>query len=78
MFRRSGLSIAMGNATEEVQRHATYVTASNEDDGFAKAVEQFILPRATAAPMPPPAPGAAVAAPGAPPAGGLSTARPSP
>jgi hydroxymethylpyrimidine pyrophosphatase-like HAD family hydrolase len=50
MFERSGLSIAMGNATEEVQRQATYVTASNDDEGFAKAVEQFILPRARAAP----------------------------
>lgn len=50
MFRRSGLSIAMGNASEEVQRQATHVTASNEDEGFAKAVEEFILPRAAAAP----------------------------
>jgi Cof subfamily protein (haloacid dehalogenase superfamily) len=50
MFQRSGLSIAMGNASAEVQRMATYVTASNEDDGFAKAVEEFILPLATAAP----------------------------
>ena len=49
MFQRSGLSIAMGNASEEVQRQATCVTASNEDEGFAKAVEQFILPRAVAA-----------------------------
>ena len=51
MFKPSGLSIAMGNASEEVQREATYVTASNEDDGFAKAVEDFILPRAVAAPV---------------------------
>ncbi len=50
MFRRSGLSIAMGNANEEVRREATFVTASNEDEGFAKAVEEFILPRAVAAP----------------------------
>jgi Cof subfamily protein (haloacid dehalogenase superfamily) len=50
MFKRSGLSIAMGNASEEVQQEATFVTASNEDDGFAKAVEDFILPRAVAAP----------------------------
>ena len=50
MFRRSGLSIAMGNASEEVQRQATVVTASNEDEGFAKAIEEFILPRAVAAP----------------------------
>ena len=55
MFQRSGLSVAMGNASEEVQRQATYVTASNEDEGFAKAVEKFILPRAVAAPAMPPA-----------------------
>jgi Cof subfamily protein (haloacid dehalogenase superfamily) len=51
MFRRSGLSIAMGNASEEVKREATVVTASNEDEGFAKAVEEFILPLAVAAPV---------------------------
>ena len=54
MFRHSGLSIAMGNASEDVQRQATCVTASNEDEGFAKAVEEFILPRAVAAPVVPP------------------------
>ena len=43
MFRRSGLSIAMGNASEAVQKQATKVTASSEDDGFAKGVENFIL-----------------------------------
>ncbi len=46
MFKPSGLSIAMGNASEEVQREATLVTDSNDQDGFAKAVEEFILPRA--------------------------------
>jgi Cof subfamily protein (haloacid dehalogenase superfamily) len=51
MFQRSGLSVAMGNASEEVQRQATFVTASNDDEGFAKAVEEFILPRAVAAPV---------------------------
>ena len=50
MFQRSGLSIAMGNASAEVQREATFVTASNEDEGFAKAIEEFILPLAVAAP----------------------------
>jgi Cof subfamily protein (haloacid dehalogenase superfamily) len=53
MFQRSGLSIAMGNASEEVQRQATCVTASNENEGFARAVEEFILPRAVAAPVRP-------------------------
>jgi hydroxymethylpyrimidine pyrophosphatase-like HAD family hydrolase len=51
MFKRSGLSIAMGNASEEVQNQATYVTDSHEDEGFAKAIEGFILPRAVAAPQ---------------------------
>ncbi|MGO9781100.1 MAG: Cof-type HAD-IIB family hydrolase [Streptosporangiaceae bacterium] len=51
MFQRSGLSIAMGNASKEVQGQATCVTASNEDEGFAMAVEEFILPRAVAAPV---------------------------
>jgi Cof subfamily protein (haloacid dehalogenase superfamily) len=46
MFRESGLSIAMGNASPEVQRHATFVTTSFGDEGFANAVERFILPRA--------------------------------
>ena len=53
MFQRSGMSIAMGNASEEVQRQATWVTASNEDEGFAKAIEEFILPRAVPAPRMP-------------------------
>lgn len=44
MFARSGLSIAMGNATREVQRAARRVTASNDDEGFATAVERYVLP----------------------------------
>ena len=43
MFAHSGLSIAMGNASDEVQKAARRVTASNDDDGFAHAVEEFIL-----------------------------------
>ena len=43
MFAHSGLSIAMGNASPEVQRAARRVTTSNEDEGFANAVERFIL-----------------------------------
>jgi len=45
MFKKSGMSIAMGNASKEVQGAATYVTATNEDEGFAKAIEQFVLGR---------------------------------
>ena len=43
MFERSGLSIAMGNASPEVQRAADFVTDSNREEGFANAVERFIL-----------------------------------
>jgi Cof subfamily protein (haloacid dehalogenase superfamily) len=43
MFAHSGLSIAMGNAHREVQRAARQVTAGNDEDGFAIAVERFIL-----------------------------------
>ena len=48
MFKESGLSIAMGNASADVQRHATFVTTSFGDEGFANAVDRFILPRAQA------------------------------
>ena len=43
MFAHSGLSIAMGNADREVQRAARRVTTSNDDEGFANAVERFIF-----------------------------------
>ena len=48
MFRKSGLSIAMGNASTEVQNQADVVTASYADEGFAKAMERFILHRPSA------------------------------
>jgi hydroxymethylpyrimidine pyrophosphatase-like HAD family hydrolase len=47
MFKRSGFSIAMGNASDEVKAQAKAVTASYNDDGFAKAMENFILNSAT-------------------------------
>lgn len=43
MFEKSGVSIAMGNASQEVQSAATNVTTSNEDEGFAKAMERFVI-----------------------------------
>jgi Cof subfamily protein (haloacid dehalogenase superfamily) len=42
MFRKSGRSIAMGNATDDVKKVATHVTASNEDEGFAKAIDMIL------------------------------------
>ena len=43
MFKKSGYSIAMGQASEEVKKSATYVTAGMDEEGFAKAIEDFIL-----------------------------------
>jgi Cof subfamily protein (haloacid dehalogenase superfamily) len=43
MFRRSGFSIAMGNASDEVKAQADAVTDSYDNEGFAKAVERFLL-----------------------------------
>lgn len=48
MFGQAGLSVAMGNAAAPVRRAATHVTSSNTDDGFARAVDEYIL---TAAPQ---------------------------
>jgi Cof subfamily protein (haloacid dehalogenase superfamily) len=46
MFEHSGLAIAMGNADPEVKKAAHQTTRSNEDEGFAYAVEHFVLPAA--------------------------------
>ena len=43
MFHKSGLSIAMGNSSDEVKKQASAVTDSNEDEGFANAVRNFVL-----------------------------------
>ena len=43
MFGVAGISVAMGNASREVQRAARYVTSSNDEEGFANAVDRFIL-----------------------------------
>ena len=43
MFKPSGFAIAMGNASEAVQREADAVTDSYDNEGFAKAIEKFIL-----------------------------------
>jgi Cof subfamily protein (haloacid dehalogenase superfamily) len=43
MFRQAGTSIAMGQAVDEVQEAANYVTTSNDDEGWARGIEQFVL-----------------------------------
>ena len=43
MFEKGGLSIAMGQASDDVKKSAHEATTSSEDEGFANAVEKFIL-----------------------------------
>jgi HAD superfamily hydrolase (TIGR01484 family) len=45
MFKQSGISIAMGQSSEEVKTAATYTTTSSEEEGFANAVDRFVLTR---------------------------------
>jgi Cof subfamily protein (haloacid dehalogenase superfamily) len=42
MFKVSGLSFAMGNASDDVKSQAKRITASNEEDGFALAMETIL------------------------------------
>ena len=46
MFKVAGLSIAVDNASDEVKAAADHVTASNVDDGVAKAIDRYVLPAA--------------------------------
>lgn len=43
MFAKAGLSIAMGNADDDVKAKAHLVTDTNQNDGWAKAVQRFLL-----------------------------------
>lgn len=43
MFRQAGVSLAMGQAVDEVKEAATYVTTSNDDEGWARGIEQYVL-----------------------------------
>ncbi len=43
MFEKGGLAIAMGQSSDEVKGAAHEVTTSSEDEGFANAVERFVL-----------------------------------
>lgn len=44
MLRMSGFSVAMGNAGMQVKGVADFVTTSNDNDGLARVIEQFVLP----------------------------------
>ena len=42
LVEAGGVGVAMGNATEELKKHADYITDTVENDGFVKAVEKFV------------------------------------
>ena len=44
MLRRAALPIAMGQAPDAVKQAAREVSASNDEDGVAVAIDRFILP----------------------------------
>lgn len=43
MLKAAGLPVAMGNAVERVKEQCAYVTATNDEDGVARAVRRFVL-----------------------------------
>lgn len=43
MFEKSGISIAMGQSSDEVKKAATYTTTPSKDEGFANAVDRYVL-----------------------------------
>ncbi|ERR1700733_2477061 len=43
MLRWAGIGVAMGNALPEVRQAVRYVTATNDQDGVARAIERFCL-----------------------------------
>jgi Cof subfamily protein (haloacid dehalogenase superfamily) len=43
MFKQAGVSIAMGQGVDEVKEAANYLTTSNDDEGWARGIEQYVL-----------------------------------
>ncbi len=43
MLNWAGCSVAMENATDEARAAAKYITASNNEDGVARAIEKYVL-----------------------------------
>jgi Cof subfamily protein (haloacid dehalogenase superfamily) len=41
LLKAGGVSVAMGNATDELKKYADYVTDSVDNDGFVKAIEKY-------------------------------------
>jgi hypothetical protein len=45
MFRQAAVSIAMGQAVDEVRAAARHATTSNDDEGWSRGIEKYVLKR---------------------------------
>lgn len=43
MIKNVGFGVAVDNATINLKEHAKFITASNDEDGVAKAIKKFVL-----------------------------------
>ena len=41
MLKYAGMGVAMGNASDEVKRHAGFITSSNKEEGVRQAIRRF-------------------------------------
>ena len=43
MFEECGITVAMENGSEELKRYANYIASSNDNDGVAEFIEDYLL-----------------------------------
>lgn len=43
MLKYAGLGVAMGNGTEEIKKHADFITLSNDENGVAHGINKIFL-----------------------------------
>jgi Cof subfamily protein (haloacid dehalogenase superfamily) len=43
MFKQAGTSIAMGQGVDDVINSATFITSSNDDEGWSRGIEKYVL-----------------------------------
>ena len=43
IIKASGIGVAMGNAPDDIKSAADHITGINTEDGFAQAIEKFVL-----------------------------------
>jgi len=43
MFRQAAISIALGQAVDEVRAAADFITTSNDEEGWARGIEKYVL-----------------------------------